>query len=218
MNSIGEKLKSLRKESGLSLKSAGESVGLSKTHVWELENGRTKNPSLKSSKAFSNLYGVSLGFLAGNETVTLSKVNQHIICGVKGNCMQAALATLFSKELCDTVNVIDYDNDGWFDAMLSWLDKSTDFIYAGVVNAHENSTETMRALQSMYAINGFFYGVVNSKNFKGETHAVIIDRNGVVVHDPNPDKKWLGADTARNNELIYWYRFEPKNPGLAYQN
>ncbi len=148
----------------------------------------------------------------------MKKIDQTLICGDKGNCMQATLSTLFGKELSETINVMDYCQNSWFDALLEWLDKSTDYIYSGVVNAHEDSAETIKALQSIYAINGLFYGAVKSKNFKGETHAVIIDRNGVVIHDPNPDRKWLGVNAARNNELIYWYRFEPKNPDLAYQN
>lgn len=42
------------------------------------------------------------------------------------------------------------------------------------------------------SINGFFYISVPSRTFKGKSHAVVMDAKGVVVHDPSPNKKWLG--------------------------
>ena len=65
MENLHLRLKDLRKQSGMSLKEVGDKVGLSKTHIWELEQGITANPSLKSSLALANLYGTSLDSLAG---------------------------------------------------------------------------------------------------------------------------------------------------------
>jgi len=65
MKGLSKKLKTLRREAGYSLQYVGDKVGLSKTHIHELEHGATKNPSLKSSVKLAKLYSVTLDFLAG---------------------------------------------------------------------------------------------------------------------------------------------------------
>lgn len=62
---LAEKLRILRAEKKLSLQAVADAVGVSKPHVWELEKGKTKNPSLELLKQLATLYGVSLDFLAG---------------------------------------------------------------------------------------------------------------------------------------------------------
>ena len=44
--SLGARLTRLRLEKGESLQRVAEAVGASKAHVWELEKGRTDNPSM----------------------------------------------------------------------------------------------------------------------------------------------------------------------------
>jgi transcriptional regulator with XRE-family HTH domain len=44
---IGERLFSLRQKTGESLQGVADKVGVSKAHVWELEKGRSKNPSFE---------------------------------------------------------------------------------------------------------------------------------------------------------------------------
>lgn len=65
MNDLSKRLKALRVDKGVSLKVVGDAVGLSKTHIHELEHGTTKNPSLSSSVKLAKFYGVSLDYLAG---------------------------------------------------------------------------------------------------------------------------------------------------------
>lgn len=42
--SIGEKLKALRLQKGCTLQVVADGVGCSKTHIWDMENGKTNNP------------------------------------------------------------------------------------------------------------------------------------------------------------------------------
>ena len=42
---ISERLFSLRQKSGQSLQQVADAIGVSKAHVWELEKGRSTNPS-----------------------------------------------------------------------------------------------------------------------------------------------------------------------------
>lgn len=58
---LGKRVAYLRKSTGLSLDEVARRSGLSKTHVWELEKGRSKNPSVKTCKALSRAFGCSVG-------------------------------------------------------------------------------------------------------------------------------------------------------------
>lgn len=63
---IGERLFSLRQKSGESLQQVADAVGVSKAHVWELEKGRSKNPSFDLVRKLAQHYGVSIDVLSGD--------------------------------------------------------------------------------------------------------------------------------------------------------
>ncbi len=67
--SLAERLRLLRAEKKVSLQVVADAVGISKPHVWELEKGKTQNPSLELLKSFADFYGVTLDQLAGLEDV-----------------------------------------------------------------------------------------------------------------------------------------------------
>lgn len=60
---FGEFLRATRKSVKLSLDAASASIGCSKSHLWELENGRSE-PSLMLAKCIGEAYGVALETLA----------------------------------------------------------------------------------------------------------------------------------------------------------
>ncbi|MEM7006907.1 MAG: helix-turn-helix transcriptional regulator [Pseudomonadota bacterium] len=62
---IGKKLFSLRQKSGESLQQVADKVGVSKAHVWELEKGRSKNPSFELVRKLAAHYGVGIDVLTG---------------------------------------------------------------------------------------------------------------------------------------------------------
>ena len=66
--SLAEQLRVLRAERKVSLQTVADAVGATKPHVWELEKGKTKNPSLELLKQFSRFYGVTIEHLAGDES------------------------------------------------------------------------------------------------------------------------------------------------------
>ena len=63
---IGERLFSLRQKSGESLQDVADEVGVSKAHVWELEKGRSRNPSFELVRKLAAHYGVSIDVLTGD--------------------------------------------------------------------------------------------------------------------------------------------------------
>lgn len=62
---IGERLFSLRQKSGESLQNVADSVGISKAHIWELEKGRSTNPSFELIRKLARHFGVSIDELVG---------------------------------------------------------------------------------------------------------------------------------------------------------
>jgi len=63
---IGERIFSLRQKSGQSLQDVADAVGVSKAHVWELEKGRSKNPSFDLVRKLAGHFGVTVDTLVGD--------------------------------------------------------------------------------------------------------------------------------------------------------
>ena len=65
MGGIGERLAELRRETGESLQQVADAVGVSKVHVWDLEKGRSRNPSYDLVRKLAGHFGVTVEALAG---------------------------------------------------------------------------------------------------------------------------------------------------------
>ncbi len=63
---ISERLFSLRQKSTQSLQEVADAVGVSKAHIWELEKGRSANPSFELVSKLAKHFGVSLDVLTGD--------------------------------------------------------------------------------------------------------------------------------------------------------
>lgn len=63
---ISERLFSLRQKSAQSLQEVADAVGVSKAHIWELEKGRSANPSFELVSKLAKHFGVSLDVLTGD--------------------------------------------------------------------------------------------------------------------------------------------------------
>jgi len=61
---IRQKLKSLREERGESLQQVADGVGVSRTHIWELESGNKKlNPSFDLVRKLAEHFDVTIEYL-----------------------------------------------------------------------------------------------------------------------------------------------------------
>lgn len=89
--SLGTRIKELRFKKGVSLQAVANAVGASKPHIWELEKGTTKNPSLELVTKLAQYFGVSVDYLAGVESIETDE-NQTV---------QAFARELSNKKLSD---------------------------------------------------------------------------------------------------------------------
>lgn len=65
--SFGERLKELRVGKGQSLQEVADAVKASKPHIWELETGRSKNPSLDLLGRIASHFGTTVAYLIGDD-------------------------------------------------------------------------------------------------------------------------------------------------------
>jgi transcriptional regulator with XRE-family HTH domain len=63
----GARLTRLRLSKGESLQQVADAVSVSKAHIWELEKGRTDNPSMALVTRLADHFGLSLASLVGEE-------------------------------------------------------------------------------------------------------------------------------------------------------
>jgi transcriptional regulator with XRE-family HTH domain len=67
MINLAARLNQLRLRKGESLQDVAAAVGVSKAHIWELEKGRSENPSMGLVTRLAEHFGVSVAFLIGED-------------------------------------------------------------------------------------------------------------------------------------------------------
>jgi transcriptional regulator with XRE-family HTH domain len=65
--SIGARLGELRLKKGKSLQDVADAVGVSKTHIWQMEKGKSENPSVELIKKLAEYFEVSVEYLMGTD-------------------------------------------------------------------------------------------------------------------------------------------------------
>lgn len=131
----------------------------------------------------------------------MKKVYQTIVDKEHGNCMQAAVASLFDLELSEVPNFIEH-GENWYNVFDDFIRK---YGYEpNYISGNVNELHKIARLDN--GVNGYFYGAVNSQTFEGITHSVIVDRYLNVVHDPNPNEKALFL---KSDDVIGMYTMHP---------
>ena len=74
---FGAHIAELRRERKESLQQVADKVGVTKTHIWELERGRTKNPSLTVIQGLADHFGVSIASLV-DEDIDAADADQQL--------------------------------------------------------------------------------------------------------------------------------------------
>lgn len=119
----------------------------------------------------------------------MKKVYQTIVDKGNGNCMQAVVASLFELELEQVPHFLEHGED-WYRVFYDFFtERNLDLCY---MNKDIHGLEMLRKIAEFDGgINGFLYGAVPSQTFEDTTHAVVVDLNLNIVHDPNPNQKAL---------------------------
>jgi len=75
--SLATRIAELRRQKNESFQDVATAVGVTKTHIWELERGRAKNPSLHVIEGLANHFGVSIAYLV-DEDIEASDADQDL--------------------------------------------------------------------------------------------------------------------------------------------
>jgi hypothetical protein len=144
----------------------------------------------------------------------MKKVFQSIVEKGRGDCWRAVTASLFELEIEQVPHFLLFDKKQ--SALIEYNENSLGRIssfnmfwhFIRALGWEYNGNGRLRNHQLLLedSVNGFFYASVPSKTFgKDVSHAVIIDINGLVVHDPNPNQLYLGINVKETEQLNYWY-------------
>lgn len=68
-SSLGQKIRALRKEKGLTLEELAARIGAGKSYLWELENKGVENPSAERLTKIAEVLGVTPEFLLDRKLV-----------------------------------------------------------------------------------------------------------------------------------------------------
>lgn len=143
----------------------------------------------------------------------MKKVYQSIVNDKVGDCTRAVIASLLDADLEMVPHFNRWNEKGggiWFEVLVhfmrgvGWQYESVEYI----VNAARLG-ELQFPLSG--SINGYFYASVPSKTFENVGHAVVMDTQGLVVHDVNPNEAWLGINIIETGEAKRWYLFSSYN-------
>lgn len=82
--SMAKRCRDLREQRDLSLQTVADRAGLSKSHVWELEQGRSRNPTVDTAVRLARAFGVSLDYMTGlsSDAPTLHPEALRIACEI----------------------------------------------------------------------------------------------------------------------------------------
>jgi transcriptional regulator with XRE-family HTH domain len=74
--SIGDRLRQLRLRDRQSLQQVAEAIGASKAHIWELENGRSENPSLNLLRGLAAHFRTTVTYLVEDPVEEASQARE----------------------------------------------------------------------------------------------------------------------------------------------
>ena len=103
--SLGQKIRSLRKENGLTLEDLAKATKTSKSYIWELENKENASPSAEKAERIAAVLGVTGQYLidANMETPSASVADEAFFRKYQ------ALDEPTKEKLEDILKILDSD-------------------------------------------------------------------------------------------------------------
>lgn len=134
----------------------------------------------------------------------MKRVYQSIVDAEIGDCLRAVIASLFDLDLHDVPPLVpDCDQ---------YLNTVKFFREMGYPNASvcgpwwsdgKIDTENLiRAAKFDGGVGGYFYASVPSQTFEDSWHAVVVDSDLNVVHDPNPNQLAMNLGPAHVQQIM----------------
>lgn len=108
----------------------------------------------------------------------MKPVYQTVFGSPGGNCMQAAVASIFELPLEQVPNFVE-NGDEWVEALVSFCAKYNLRPVFLSLEKREPGTNI--------GFSGGWWSVVTGKSPRGDYYHAVVAYNGSIVHDPHPD-------------------------------
>jgi hypothetical protein len=121
----------------------------------------------------------------------MRKVDQTSVVKGEGNCMQAVVASLLELDLKKVPNFIKYVNHKTKDPyweMYVFMEKHGYKMSEIDIKVDDMPVSALDITEIDGGVNGYFYATVPSQTFTDVNHAVVVDKDLNIVHDPNPNR------------------------------
>ena len=140
-------------------------------------------------------------------------INQTILSKEDGDCTRACVASLLELSIEQVPHFIRF-KDAWFKHMAAFF-WTMGYKFEGTAYLYKEgkSKPHCHSLYKTPSIKGYFIATVPSKTFDYTSHCVIINKKGIVVHDPNPNKKWRDINIRKSKDLESWMMWEKRKDG-----
>ena len=139
----------------------------------------------------------------------MKKIFQTIIDKTEGNCIQAAIASLLNKTLDEVPDLKNIESGkSWFGVLYEFL-KDCGYEFDGTWYNHKDmnlrSGKDYRRTEfkdlNLPGVDGYFFATVYSPIYHDftdiknpqVTHAIIVDKDFNIIHDPNPLNKGMSS-------------------------
>lgn len=128
----------------------------------------------------------------------MTPVDQTVVDKQRGNCHQAAMASLLNLELEQVPNFRLFPDDNWHQVM-------SGFLWGCGYEWHGTGYPTQRVVDYPN-VDECVLATVPSKEFDDPkiTHMVVMNNEGVVVHDPQPNKAYQDANILETGKCLHW--------------
>lgn len=134
-------------------------------------------------------------------------MDQLIVDKMTGDCTRACIASILELDIESVPNFIE-DGNAWFDRFWKFL-KDHGYNYYGGGWPKGPDRPNGHILSESPNIDGFVVATVPSRTFDEIGHSVVMDLNGIVVHDPNPNKAWQDVNILKSGDLKHWMLIGP---------
>lgn len=136
----------------------------------------------------------------------MKKIDQIIVDKGNGDCTRACIASILEMDITSMPNFIEFGPD-WFSSFWKFLnDNGCEYQGTGWLKSENKPMGTV--LKESPNIDGFVIATVQSRTFEDTTHSVVMNLEGMVVHDPNPNKLWQGENILESGQLKHWMLIE----------